>query len=273
MREKGGEPAGWLKKEGAREKKNEEGSWTHRGLVKGREKDRRQRVTPLVSLLPSVDSSPLLLSLLPTRFSRSIHHPYHPTTPGVDASRVVATGSERSNLPCPLLAPLLRSCSLSVSLAPFSSFSTLLSFSLLRTPVRLPHASSAHAHASIRDNKRAYALQVEYSYPVRVSSYECLCVQVRLLVFARTHTGMHAREMTTLSPTNTTDANGHVAHATRTVFKDMRAGRGRKRSPTNASRVLSLAACSRTDPYLPCVVVHFKHARCSSFFLFLQLVR
>lgn len=106
----------------------------------------RQRATPL----PPPLSLPLSLSTLS---SRSIHHhPYHrPTTPGVDASRVVATGSERS-------MPSMRSLPLSVSPFHFvplcNSFLLPSSSSCRLEPLLLDLPS--HAHASIRDNKRVY---------------------------------------------------------------------------------------------------------------------
>lgn len=112
-------------------------------------------------------SSPLSLSyrstlvasqFVPTSSSRSTHHPRHPTTPGVDASRVVATGSERSNLPCVLHLPwrLIMPSRLLSRIHPLSFIVLHLSF-FLPSELAVMSASrvrSAHAHASIRDNKR-----------------------------------------------------------------------------------------------------------------------
>lgn len=128
-----------------REREREGGRGMHRDGV-GERKTVRQRATPL----PPPLSLPLSLSTLS---SRSIHHhPYHrPTTPGVDASRVVATGSERS-------MPSMRSLPLSVSPFHFvplcNSFLLPSSSSCRLEPLLLDLPS--HAHASIRDNKRVY---------------------------------------------------------------------------------------------------------------------
>lgn len=163
-----------------------------------REKDRRRRVTPPVSstfialalphllpfrpppppsslslcLVPCFSTHPLadyacLPSSLVISFSPSIRYPYHRTTPGVDASRVVATGSERSNLP-----GILRLCFTSFFIqpaclyfsfpAPLPFFFILLlllshffplyaSFFLSCGRSTCLHAQSTHASASIRD--------------------------------------------------------------------------------------------------------------------------
>lgn len=148
----------------------------------------RQRATPL----PPPLSLPLSLSTLS---SRSIHHhPYHrPTTPGVDASRVVATGSERS-------MPSMRSLPLSVSPFHFvplcNSFLLPSSSSCRLEPLLLDLPS--HAHASIRDNKRVYTRRRWSTSPrlnvfMHTGGRGCMCSlserdsRVRMHRHARTH--------------------------------------------------------------------------------------
>lgn len=121
-------------------------------------------LTPCFSTHPLTDYACLPSSLV-ISFSPSIRYPYHRTTPGVDASRVVATGSERSNLPGILLlsftsfliqpaclyfslSALLHSLSLSLSLV------SRLSLFIILLPLIWPIYVSActlnlHTHRNI----------------------------------------------------------------------------------------------------------------------------
>lgn len=140
---------------------------------------------------------------------------------------------------------LALSIPLTVSLAPFPL--PLPSFlSPSESSVRLPLARAAHAHASIWDNKRAYAVQVEYTYlalvrarvsRTRVCTQACSrctpgSVSSSVCTFrANAPACKHARETTTTTttPSPTTNASGHIAYAMRTIFKDMGLERGGKR--------------------------------------------
>lgn len=125
-------------------------------------------LVPCFSTHPLADYACLPSSLV-ISFSPSIRYPYHRTTPGVDASRVVATGSERSNLP-----GILRLCFTSFFIQPaclYFSFPAPLPFFFILLLLLLLshffplyasfflscgrstclHAQSTHASASIRD--------------------------------------------------------------------------------------------------------------------------
>lgn len=227
-------------------------------------------MTPLVSAT-SFNLSLSLLSFFPLSFfiaslrSRSVHHPYHPTTPGVDASRVVATGSERFNLPCALSTLRVFSLSLSFFLSSSRYIYTARSLVRFTLPFLSPSRHRcvclvldllAYTHASIRDNKYVWC-QPSRRVPSRL--YDCAFVSYILRVHAAARRGRKkkgprgeipvTRKLSIPATLRNRVASfqGHAIRMRRNVAVDI----------GTPSRVLSRRISSRVDPYPSHAAVYF----------------